>query len=207
MVNLIKYRAFLITAIFGLFGGALTSLLNIEELKSTYIGLSLLISLVISLLISFFLKLKWTRKTRDRVKMISLALFLLMLVAMYFFIKTFNNNTFYYKDIVSKKGGYYVKGDELQDNAKSYMEAYQKAKGTELSPEQLIIDKGGPENADQVWRKTSINNNKLGLLVSYSLLVITFVSSVCLLTEVLASRYKKSTEKSIEKTTEEDKKS
>ena len=81
MIAILKYRVLLITILFGAFGGALSLLLKIEDLKTYYPSLAILIALTVSLLISFLIKAKWNIRLRNQLKAISVVLFILFLAA------------------------------------------------------------------------------------------------------------------------------
>lgn len=202
MIKLVKYRAALITVLFGLFGAGLSSLLKIDDLKTIYTAISLLISLVISLLVSFLLKLKKTKKTRNNIKLISLFLMLFLLVSIFMYIKAYNTRTFSYRDNNTRELTYYVKGTELQPKAVFISDMYLKQEGKRISDEVLVLKFGGPLHADDAWTPDTIKSNRFYLIVNYICIIIFFVSIVCLLIEVLVVWYPKSTAKAIEETDE-----
>jgi hypothetical protein len=84
----------------------------------------------------------------------------------------------------------YVKGN--------YTEAalsYKKEHPFQKDEEALNKFFGGPSGIELFWTEKSINTNLFKLIISYCCLVMFFVGSVSLLTEVLASKYSKSTKK------------
>lgn len=198
MVKLLKYRAYFITVVFGLFGMGLSTLLRIDELKFLYTSIALLISLVISLMVSFFLKLKRNTKTKNRLKLISLVLFLFLLTVFFLFIQAYNTRTFSYHDNEASTLTYYVKGKTLQPMSKQYSQLYLDQKKEYISDEKLVAKFGGPLKADQVWTSDSIKSNRMYLIVTYIIVVLFFVSLVCMLTEILVLWYPKSTARSTE---------
>ncbi len=46
-----------------------------------------------------------------------------------------------------------------------------------------------PEEKTEAWTEESINNNTIKLIISYCAVIIFFVGTVSLLTEILASKY------------------
>ncbi|MXV50321.1 hypothetical protein GS399_05000 [Pedobacter sp. HMF7647] len=192
MIKLLKYRAALISIMFGLFGGALSKLLDIDEMAGYYTALASLIALVVSLLISFLLKGTWKRAVRNNVKIISIVLFFGLIVTIYMHTKYFIECTFQYKDFDGHKS-YYVNGSEYTEQAKKF-----KRNNPQIQSDDDLIREGfgSPAEKSKVWTPDSIQKNVLKLITSYSLLVIFFVSIISILLEVLTLHYGRSTAKS-----------
>lgn len=190
MEKLLKNRVLLITLIFALFGGALPKLLQIDELQSYYTSLTPLLALVVSFFISFMLKAKWSVKWRNKLKAISAVLMVALLVLVYFHTYVYLRSTFRCDDFEGKEGSY-VKGDTYTANAKDYM--IKNPKRTEDCA--LVEDFGGTEHKKEVWTSNSINENLLGLISTYVVLVIVLVGFLSMLLEILALNYSKSNAK------------
>lgn len=193
MINLLKYRAGLIAVMFGLFGGALSKLLEIDEMTKFYTALSSLIGLVISLLVSFLLKGKWSNHLKNNLKIISIILFAGLILTAYLHTKYFMECTFSYPNYDGSTS-YYVKGYEYTPLAQKYKASHPEIK----SDTDLIYIGFSPAEIDMVWTQESIQENLLKLITSYSLLVIFFVSIVSLLMEVLIVHYSASTSKTMQ---------
>lgn len=188
MIKLLKYRAALISVLFGLFGGALSKLLVIDEMSGYYPALACLIGLVISLMISFLLKGKWNRSLRNNIKLISVVLFTGLLASIYLHTKYFIEATVPIRDFEGKTS-YYVKGYEYSALAK-------KVKGLHpeiISDADLITEVFSPDEKDRIWTPESIQENLLKLITSYCILIIFFVTITSVLMEVLVGHYARST--------------
>lgn len=188
MIAILKYRILFITVLFGAFGGALSLLLKIEELKKYYPSLAVLIALIVTLLISFLIKAKWGTRYRNKLKIISVILFFLFLGTAFLHTFYIIDRTFEYRefDTVSR----FVKG-EYSDAAK----VFKKAHPNQTDKEALYNEFGGTSGIDIYWTKDSINKNILRLIISYCCIVMFFVACVSLLAEILAAKYGKSTKK------------
>jgi hypothetical protein len=188
MITILKYRILFITLLFGAFGGALSLLLKIEDLKKYYPSLAILIALIVTLLMSFLIKAKWTVKYRNKLKVFAITLFLLFLATAFLHTFYIINNTFEYREFDEMSR--YVKG--------AYSPAaieYKKGHGFQKDEEALRNYFGGPSGIELYWTKDSINANIFKLIITYCLLIMFFVASISLLTEVLAGRFAKSTKK------------
>ena len=188
MLTILKYRVLLITAIFGAFGGALSLLLKVEDLKSYYPSLAALIALIVSLLISFLIKARWNTRHRNKLKIVSALLFGLFLATAFFHTYYVINDTFEYREFA--KMTRYVKGEYTQAAIN-----YKKGHPAEEDIDALKNYFGGTAGIGLFWTRTSINNNIFKLIVTYCCLVMFFVGAVSLVTEVLASKYSKSTKR------------
>lgn len=194
MIKLLQYKAALIAVLFGLFGSALSKLLDIDEMASYYTALAGLIALIVNLLVSFLLTGRWSRTLKNNVKIICLLLFTALIITLFIHTKYFLECTFAYKDF-DEKQSYYVKGDEYSAVALNFKKEHPYIQ----SDADLIREGfGSPENKALVWTPESINKNTLSLITSYSLLVIFVVGLISVLLEVLIGHYKKSTTRNIE---------
>lgn len=194
MISLLKYRAALIALIFGLFGGAISYLLKIEELAFYYTALATLIALVVNLMVSFMLKGKWNTHTRYSVKAVCLFLFAGLILILYTHTRYFLEGTFPYRDFEGQVS-YYIKGTEYTPVAKDF-----KLENPYIQSDEDLIREGfgSPDEKDKVWTQESINNVWLKLITSYSLIVILFVALISILIEILMSKYGRSTKKLME---------
>lgn len=194
MIKLLKYRAALLTVMFGLFGGAISKLLVIDEMTGYYTALASIIALVVNLLVSFLLKGRWNTRLKNNIKIICFALFIALVGFLYMHTKYFIENTFPYSDFENNVS-YHVKGSEYTLAAKKFKAEHQYIE----SDADLVREGfGSPEEKGKVWTQESIDKNWLRLVLSYSLIVIFFVGLVSVLIEVLISQYGKSTEKLLE---------
>ncbi len=195
MIKLLQYRAALLAILFGVFGGALSQLLAIEEMTLYYTALAGIIGLVVNLLVSFLLKGRWNIKMKNTIKLACVGMFVAMIITLFMHTLFFLEGTFPYRDFEDNVT-YHIKGDEYTAVAKSFMEENPYI----VSDEDLIREGfGSPSEKGKVWSQSSINKSWLKLLSTYSLLVIFFVGLVSVLLEILMGRYEKSTSKSIEK--------
>lgn len=191
MIILLKYRAIFIGLLFGLFGGALTKLLAIDELAFYYTALASIIAIVVNLMVSFMLKGKWNTHVKYSVKAVCIFLFLALIIALYSHTNYFLRGTFPYRDFEDQVS-YYIKGNEYTPIAIKFIEENPYIQ----SDEDLIREGfGSPDEKDKVWTQASINSNWMKLLTSYSLVIMFFVALVSILLEILISKYGKSTKK------------
>lgn len=191
MIILLKYRAIFIGLLFGLFGGALTKLLAIDELAFYYTALASIIAIVVNLMVSFMLKGKWNTHVKYSVKAVCIFLFLALIIALYSHTNYFLRGTFPYRDFEDQVS-YYIKGNKYTPIAIKFIEENPYIQ----SDEDLIREGfGSPDEKDKVWTQASINSNWMKLLTSYSLVIMFFVALVSILLEILISKYGKSTKK------------
>jgi hypothetical protein len=188
MLTILKYRVLFITILFGAFGGALSLLLKIEDLKNYYPSLAVLIALAVTLLVSFLIKAKWTRQYRNKLKVAATLLFVLFLGAVFFHTYYIINHTFEYREF--DKMSRYVKGEYSETGL-----SYKKNHPYQRDEEALRNYFGGPSGIELLWTKDSINNNIFRLIISYCCLVMFFVGCISFLTEILADKYFKSIKK------------
>ena len=193
MSSFLKFRVAFITALFALFGSALTMLLQIDEMKSYYQSLAPLLALVISLFISFMIKMKWGRKARNLLKVIVSVLLVFLLFAIFFYTRFFLTATFPFSDN-SGKVSYYVKGDK---NSYTKIALDFKEKNPSITSDSELIRNGfeGPHNKRFAWTEESISDNILWLIAGYCIVIILFVGVISLLTEILVLKYPKSTKR------------
>ena len=188
MITILKYRILFITLLFGAFGGALSLLLKIEDLKTYYPSLAILIALSVSLLISFLIKAKWSTRLRNKLKVIVAIVFFLFLGTAFLHTYYIIDKTFEYRNF--EEVNRYVKGD-YSAIAKQYKSQHP----TLTDEEALYNDFGGSGGINIYWTKESVNKNILILIITYSMLILFFVACVSLLTEVLAGKYSKSSKR------------
>ncbi|WP_026968065.1 hypothetical protein [Algoriphagus terrigena] len=194
MISLLKYRAALIAVIFGLFGGAISHLLKIEELTFYYTALASIIALVVNLMVSFLLKGKWNTHTKYSLKAVCLFLFAGLILILYTHTRYFLEGTFPYKNFEGQVS-YYIKGTDYTPIAKDF----KKENPYIQSDEDLMREGfGSPDEKDKVWTQDSINKVWMKLITSYCLVVILFVALVSVLIEILMTKYGKSTKRLIE---------
>src|SRR5690554_7811315 len=108
MIKLLRYRAALITVLFGLFGGVISKLLVIDEMTWYYTALASIIGLVVNLLVSFLLKGRWSKKMRNHTKIACVLIFVALLMTVFIHTKYFIEGTFAYRDYADQVS-YYVK--------------------------------------------------------------------------------------------------
>jgi hypothetical protein len=185
MVAFLKLRVVFITLLLGLFGGALSLLLKIDELQSYYPALAALIALCVSLLISFLIKGKWTIVFRNRIKKVAVILFSLFIVAALVHTYFFINSVFKYENF-NGDISYYIKGSVYTAAALKC-----KKQHPEITSDAAMMTTcfESPEAKTEAWTEESINNNVFRLIISYCAVILFFVGTVSLLTEILASKY------------------
>lgn len=194
MIKLLQYRAALLTVLFGLFGGALSKLLVIDEMTWYYTALASIIALVANLLVSFLLKGRWSTRMKNNTKITSVLLFLAFITSLFMHSKYYIESTFSYSGYDDELS-YYVKGNEYTAVAKEFKQAHPYIE----SDADLVREGfGSPTEKGKVWTVESINQNKLKLISTYSLIIIFFVSLISILIEVLMGHYGKTTTKTIE---------
>ncbi|RDC62699.1 hypothetical protein [Adhaeribacter pallidiroseus] len=181
MIQLLKSRALLISVLFGLFGNALAQLLVIDEMTWYYTALASLISLVINLLATFLLRGRNTNRRRNYVKLFCLLTFIGLIATVYLHTKYFMAGTFPYSGY-DEKVSYYVKGTEYTPLALKFKEEH-----PEIQSDSDLVHEGfgSPSEKDRVWTAQSIDQNKLKLISSYSLVVMFFVGLISVLLEVI----------------------
>jgi hypothetical protein len=194
MIKILHYRAALISALFGLFGSALSKLLVIDEMTWYYTALASLIGFVVNLLVSFLLKGRWNKGMKNYTKLVCLLFFLGLITTVYMHTKYYIECTFPYSGYDDKLT-YYVKGTEYTPMAIKF-----KQENPHIVSDADLIREGfgSPSEKEKVWTEESINNNKLKLITSYSLIVIFFVGIISILIEVLMGHYNKATTKTFE---------
>lgn len=184
IIQILNNRVTYITLLFAAFGGALSFLLKIEDMKTYYPALASLIALVISLLVSLLIQGKKDRKRMQRIKLSAVILFILFLGfaavhTKYVITKTFEYHEF---DALNR----YVKGN-YSDTALALQKRF-----PQLTDEQILYQKmSGVDSIKHYWTSESVDSNIFMLIVTYCLLVLCFVASVTLMTEVLAERSKR----------------
>lgn len=194
MIKLLKYRAALLTVLFGLFGGAISKLLVIDEMAWYYTALASIIALVVNLLVSFLLKGRWNTQVKNYTKITSILLFLALIVTVFLHTKYFIEGTFTYRGY-DNEISYYVKGNEYTPVAIEF----KKANPYVQSDSDLIREGfGSPDEKYKAWTEESINETKLKLISTYSLIIIFFVGLISILIEVLMGHYGKATGKTME---------
>lgn len=194
MILLLKYRAAFIAILFGLFGGALSKLLAIDEMVFYYAALASIIGLVVNLMVSFMLKGKWNLNVKYSLKAVCAFLFAALIITLYWHTKYFIQGTFAFENFENETS-YYIKGSEYTPIALKFI----KENPLVQSDEDLIREGfGSPEEKDKVWTQESIDSTWLKLLMSYSLIIIFFVALISILIEILVGKYGKSTRKLME---------
>jgi hypothetical protein len=186
MLQLIKYRLAVVTLLFAAFGGALATIIGIDELRLQYVGLACLITFVINLLVSFLLKQKWEKRYKQRLQVISFAIFVLLITAIAFHVYFFQSNTFRYIGF-NKQESYHVKGESFTYLGDSLSRSHPTMEPAEILSKYL----GGPQQASSLWKQETITSNVLILLASYGSIVICFSFLVSILVETLALKFPK----------------
>ncbi|MBK9984827.1 MAG: hypothetical protein IPP15_21100 [Saprospiraceae bacterium] len=186
MDKTLTIRVALITAMFGLFGGALVKLLKIDELQEYYYALTPLLALIVSFIISFLLNGKRTVKMRNKLRVISVVAFVGLLLMLFFHTRMYLSSTFRAKDF-DDTVGFYVKGN---DHSYTTVALKFKAEHPSITSDADLITEGfgGPDGKSSAWTQESIDNNILWLITSYSLVIILFVALLTMLLEILTKK-------------------
>ena len=194
ILKVLNDRVTYITAIFALFGGALSFLLKIEDMKTYYPALATLLALLVSLLVSLLIKGKRDRRSKNRMKIWALILFLLFLGCAFLHTNFVINHTFEYNEF--DKVSRYVKG-EYSDSGLAAKKKYPM-----LNDEQMLYKlMDGTDGIEIFWTKSSVDHNVFMLIMTYCGVVMFFVASITLLTEILAEEKNKPKRKSGKKET------
>lgn len=191
-IKFINAQALIVTAIFGLFGGALTNFLGIPELKIRYMGISCLLGLVLILLIKLLLKVSKRARIKLILKIIAVVLFVGLFISFFRFDGVFSDYTFEYRDIDSVSSSYIKGSDEgLQRSAKEFIVKFEKDEGRTPSDQELLDNAGGIyekasiNNIHKVWTPVSILSGKKILIRSYIIMAMLFLASIYFITEVI----------------------
>lgn len=179
ILDVLNNRVTYITIIFGLFGGALSFLLKIEDMKTYYPALASLIALVVSLLVSLLIKGKRDRKSRKRLNVWALILFILFLGFAALHTNYVITKTFEYQEF--DEANRYIKGNYSQTALEL------KKKYSHLSDSQILYQKmSGVDSIKQFWTPESVDMNVFILIATYCGVVLCFVAVITLVTELLA---------------------
>lgn len=194
MIKFLQYRAALLTVLFGLFGGALSKLLVIDDFTWLYPAIASLIALTVSLMVSFLLKGRWSKKLKNNIKIACIILFVAFLTTLFLHTKFFIETTFASSDYDGEVT-YHVKGNEYTSAAMEFKQSHSYIE----SDDDLVREGFGLEDGkDKVWTKESIVKNQVKLISTYILTTMFFVALISILIEVLMGQYGKSTRKTIE---------
>jgi hypothetical protein len=186
MLKVLNSRIVYITIIFAAFGSALSMLLKIEAMKTYYPALATLISLLVSLLVSLLIKGKRDKRSKARLKIWAVILFMLFLLCAVFHTGYIINKTFEYREF--DEVNRYVKG-EYSDSGLVVKQRYPM-----LNDEQILYKKmGGTDGIEIYWVKSSIDYNIFMLIITYCGVVMFFVACITLLTEILSENNKRLT--------------
>jgi hypothetical protein len=168
-----------ITFLFAMFGGFLTTIAPPEETEAKFaVGLSSFSALIVLLFIAVFVK-KWQQKKYQKIWLgVATFAFILAITSAFFYRSYLNQLTFPYPPENTKAE--WVRGTELTPLAKEYQ-----ASLPAITPAELVANFGGMGNRELVWTQDSINRAKLILLVNYTLLVTSLALTVFCLTEGL----------------------
>jgi hypothetical protein len=196
-IKFINAQALIVTAIFGLFGGALTNFLGIRELTLRYISIASLLGLVLILLINLLLKVSKKASVKLILKLIATLLFVFLVISFFRYDRIFGDTTFEYTDLDSVKTNF-IKGTEkgLQQGASEFIERFKKDHGRIPADQELIdnaggiYEKGDINSITKVWTPASILSNKRILIQSYILMAMLFLASIYFITEVILNFYK-----------------
>lgn len=196
-IKFINAQALIVTAIFGLFGGALTRFLGIPELTIRYMSIASLLGLVLILLINLLLKVSKKASVKLVLKIIATLLFIVLVISFFRYDRIFGDATFEYTDIDTIKTNF-IKGTEkgLQRSASEFLERFIKDNGRIPTDQELldnaggIYEKAGINNVAKVWTPASILSNKRLLIRSYILMAMLFLASIYFTTEVILNFYK-----------------
>lgn len=194
MIKFLQYRAAFLTVLFGLFGGAVSKLLVIDDFTWFFPAVASLIALTVNLLVSFLMKGRWEKKLKNHIKITCVLLFIAFMTSMFFYTKFIIEDTFATLDFDGKVT-YHVKGDIYTDAALEF-----KKKFPYIESDDDLVREGfglvGGKN--KVWKSESIKKNQFKIGFTYILTIMFFVALISILIEVLMGVYGKSTRKTIE---------
>ncbi|RTL60263.1 MAG: hypothetical protein EKK37_05345 [Sphingobacteriales bacterium] len=182
MLSILKSRVILVTALFGVFGGALSLLLKIDEMQRYYVALSMLVAFLISLLLSFLLKGSLKGRMKQTLKIILSVGFVLFIVSALYHTKIFLEKTMAYHYPAGSRTSYLVKANNYSEDGKK-----RKALNAAMTDEELLYQQlGGPGGKRHLWDSGEIDSNTFSLITSYIILIIFFSGSVFALLEILS---------------------
>lgn len=191
-IKFINAQALIVTAIFGLFGGALTNFLGVPELKARYISIACLLGLVLILLIKLLLKVPKKARIKMVLKIIAVILCVGLFISFFRFDKAFSDYTFEYTDADTVSSRYIKGSDEgLQQGAKEFIVKFEKDNGRIPSDQELldeaggIYEKAGINHIQSVWKPASVLAGKRILIRSYIIMAMLFLASIYFITEVI----------------------
>ncbi|MEJ8844604.1 hypothetical protein WG954_19580 [Lacibacter sp. H375] len=196
-IKFINAQALIVTAIFGLFGGALTSFIGIKELSLRYMSIAGLLGLVLILLINLLLRVSKKAYIKMILKLIAVILFVGLVFSFFRYDGIYGDATFEYTDIDTVKTNF-IKGTDkgLQQSAAEFLQRFIKDNGRIPTDQELIdnaggiYEKAGINNIANVWTPASILSNKRLLIKNYILMAMLFLASIYFITEVILIFYK-----------------
>lgn len=196
-IKFINAQALIVTAIFGLFGGALTSFIGIKELSARYMSIAGLLGLVLILLINLLLRVSKKTSVKLILKLVAVILFVALVISFFRYDRIYGDATFEYTDIDTVKANF-IKGTDkgLQQSASEFLQRFIKDNGRIPTDQELldnaggIYEKAGINNIANVWTPSSILSNKRLLIQNYILMAMLFLASIYFITEVILNFYK-----------------
>jgi len=201
MKEFLDKRIYIITFIFGLGGGVLSTLLDITEISNaTLTSIAVIFAFLISLFISFLLRTRWTSKTKLRVTVISFCMLLISMFLAYNYFDQYNRLTFTYSEgfqvdstpvAVYPPSLRHLKGCYYSETSINVQKQHKLTFKYKISDSALLFDYyGGLRGMEYVWDSASIECAKRTMFLSYSLFVLFLSATISLLAEVLYTKYK-----------------
>lgn len=169
----------LITFLFACFSGFLTSVAPPEDAEAKFaVGLSSFLALIVLLFISVLAKHLMQNKRRKIWLIATVFLFLLAAFSAFYYKAKLDQLTFPFPPEAAAQTGY-VGGTEFTTVALQYKQTHP---GKTVA--EIVADFGGLSNRTLVWPVEAINQAKLLLLVSYTLLVVSLAGALFGLAEM-----------------------
>jgi hypothetical protein len=198
MNKLLLARATFISALFALFGGVLSSLYNIDDVRtSTYVSMAGIFSFMTSLLVSFLLSGKWTLKAKRIYIFLLPLLILLSFAGFVWYEKVFDNYSFPYTpysigaDSLPQAGSRLrlLRSDQYTDTVKKIIIDNHYSNESDLDSSLIDDWAGGFPYRDKLWVKGAISGVKIYLMTIYISLIMALTIIISLLIEILSKKY------------------
>ena len=181
IIQLIKFRIFIIPVFIVIITLLINKILTIVDLQKQYVGMAFILSFSISLLLSFLLSKEDKKLSKNGLIKISLVIILLFILSLSFHLYNYYQHTYELKTAfgLSKhavKGNSFTKlGSQLVSSLSS--------KG--WSDDEIIRDTLGGDSS-RFWQPASIHSNKLSLLSSFGLVILSLAALISLWVEAMA---------------------
>jgi hypothetical protein len=198
MNKLLLARAALIAALFSLFGGVLSALYDVDDIRTyVYISMACLFSFITSLLISFFLTGKWNAKIK-KIYIIILPVFFIISFAGFIWYETlFDKYTFSYTPYSIGSDSLphadtrlrLLRSDQYTDTVKKIIRDNNYTNESELDSSLIDNWAGGYPLRNKLWVNGAISGVKIYLMSVYIGLIIVLTIIISILIEVLFRKY------------------